>query len=497
MTSAYLERAGKWFKNKSYILLIAIILCAFIIRIYYFNVAAGQPLWWDEAEYGTMAKHFAMGLDYILNNQRPFMFPWIMSLFFSAGVLEPTIKFLLVIIPSTALVFAVYLLGREMFNQKVGLIAAILTAINWSLIFWSSRLQPDSLSMVFQVLSMFFIWRYWKKPKTSLMVWAGVLASFGFNFKVSGLLVPMSLFIFILFKDRMPFLKNKDYWIFLAAFLVVLIPQFIYSHVEFGSVTSFLFDSGYASVVLEEKPFGWYVFKFFHSLTENILFILFLAGLIISLKFLLYLDVLVKDKNRCFDSHIFSVIVLAVVLLFYVFYVRGAEDRWVFLWLPFMFFMIGEALTKIYDFARKYSKYLALGLVILLLAFASYKQITHADSIINLKKDSYAPVKYAGIWMRDNSAPQDRVFSISIPQTAYYSERPTRSYSSIKNASDFDVLLEKEHPRFLQLSIFEPHPPAINSWIQANQNRLKVVQIYFADAEQKQPALIIYEINYD
>ncbi|MEI6731234.1 MAG: glycosyltransferase family 39 protein [archaeon] len=489
------EKIKKWFSNPLNLILIGILIFALGIRIYYWTHTAGQTLWWDEAEYMSTAKKWAFGVPYDLNPQRPPLFQAISALAFMIGLGEQFIKFAFVLLPSLLLVFSVYLLGREMYNQKIGLIAAFLASVSWTFLFWTSRVQPDFFSMSFQVLSVLFMWKYWKNEKVGkFAVYAGVFAALGFYFKVSGLLVPLIIAVFGLLKDRLSAFKIKGYYYFAVAFIVSLIPYFIWSYVEFGTLTAF--REGYSNAVGSVLPFGWYTFNFFYTLSDVCTFILFLIGLVLSLKFLLYLDVLARDKNRVFDGDIFGVITLVIVSAFYIFYIRGAEDRWVYLWLPFIFFFVGRSLEIVGKSADKLLKNAGIVLIIILLLVSGYLQVSYSNQLIDSKFSSYSPVKDAGIWVKENSLEGDRLLSISYTQSTYYSERNVSSYSSFKNGSEFDNYLEQNRPKLIQVSIFEPHPEWIYTWTQINQNRLKPFYVSYGDAQKKQPNLVVYEIAY-
>jgi 4-amino-4-deoxy-L-arabinose transferase-like glycosyltransferase len=487
------EKIKSWLKDPYNLAIVGIVIFAFALRLYYFFITKNQTLWWDEAEYLATAKHWAFGVPYDLNPQRPPLFQLLGAVTFLFGLGETFVKFAWVLLPSVFLVFVVYLLGKEMFSKKVGLIASFLTAVSWTFLFWTARVQPDFFSMGFQVLSVLFMWKYWKNDKSKYIVFAGIFAALGFYFKISALLVPMSFIIFILIKDRLSAFKNKNYYYFSLVYLATLVPYFIWSYITFGTFTAF--KAGTSNQIIAHVPFGWYNLNFFYTLTEGILFVLFLIGLLLAFRFVLYADILVKDKKKCFDSGLFSIIVLMVVAAFYIFYIRGTEDRWVFLWLPFIFMLIGNALMSVYNFGKKYSKIISAFLVIALLIWGGYAQLSHANDIITNKKDSYSQVKDAALWIKEHSAPGDKVLSISSTQTVYYSERKVLPYSAIKNASDFDSYIKENKPRFLMISIFENHPTWAYTW--PNGNNSRAVQAYFSDSDKKQPVLIIYEINYN
>ena len=75
------------------------------------------------------------------------------------------------------------------------------------------------------------------------------------------------------------------------------------------------------------------------------------------------------------------------------------------------------------------------------------------------KKESYLPVKDAALWMKANSEPNDQILSVSYPQTSYYAERNVTIYSDIENVSEFDKLVWKFKPKYLEATLFEPHHP--------------------------------------
>lgn len=521
------DKIVSFFKDPYKVALIVILLFALGVRIHYYNISHTQPLWYDESEYMTTAQSWAYGIPFEYNVHRPPLFQFLAALAFMIGLGENFIRIFLVLLPSFLFVFAVYLLGKEMFDKKVGLVAALLTSVSWTLLFWGARIQPDYFSILFQTLSIYFMWRYWKKPENKPIILAGIFAALGFHFKVSGLLVPMSFALFIFIKDRLSAFKNKHYYYFLIAFLLTLLPYFIWSQMTFGTPTAF--REGYSSAVENSTPFAFkQVFGMFGPLTAGILYLLFVIGFIYSLRFLLYSDILIKNREKCFDPRIFSIVVLVVVTAFYVFYIRSIEDRWVFLWLPFIFFMIGESLSLIYDFTKKYNKIIAIMLVGGLLLWGAKVQLNQAESLIEGKKNSYIQIKEAALWMKSNSERGDKILSVSLPQTQYYSERETKHYSLVSGPEEMDKFILEFKPKFIEISILEPnHPtwilqvgsypsgrlnyiaiPYLNSTIILNedgtikavglQSQFKRGEITFSYAYPKDTlnGVFIYEINY-
>lgn len=491
------EKVINWIKQPSNLILVAIIILAAIIRFNNAIYSDGQALWWDEAEYGSAAKKWAIGIEYDINAQRPPLFQFLWALLFSLGSSEFFVKVLLVVIPSVFLVFATYLLGKEMYNKHIGLIAAFLTTVSWTFLFWTSRFQPDFFSLSFQLFAIYFMWRYWKKETTKFAVLSGLFVALGMYFKISSLLVPMTFFVLMLLRDKLKLFTKKDYYLFAATFLITMIPYFLWARYEFGKWSGFL-TSGYSNQVINPtNPFAWHTLNFFYTLTEGVLFYVFLVGLISSLKFLLYIDVIIKDKNKVLDPNLFGILVFIVSAAFYIFYIRGIEDRWIFIWVPFLFFFMGHALLFIYDHLKKYSKIVAIVIILAILAFGGFAQYIHAKNLIVDKKESYQPVKMAGMWIKENSAKETFVISQSQTQTVYYSERDATSVNTFKNESEFFAFVKDQGTEkiILMVSVFEWHPPWIHEWLSKNPDKVTPVQAYFADQAQTHPLLVIYRMN--
>ena len=386
-----------------------------------------------------------------------------------------------------------------MYSKETGLIAAFLGAVSWTLLFWTNRVQPDFFSMAFSVLSIYFMWKHWRNPNTKHVLLAGMFAALGFYFKISALLVPMIFIVFLLIKDRAAAFKDKHNYYFSAAFLGTLVPYFIWSYLTFG--TAFAFRKGYTPESLH-YVFGWYNLQFYYTLTEGLTFALFIIGVILALKFVLFVDVLAKDKKKCFDPDLFGILALLFISAFYIFYIKNTDDRWVFLWMPFIFFFVAQALEKIYAWISKKNVLAAFAIVIILLAFCGYSQFSHASSTIENKKDTYSQVRDAGLWMKANSNKTDGIFSVSLTQTIYYSERNVTTYSIIPqftNYTQFDAMVLADKPRYIEWSVFETHPDWVGEWIVKHYEEKKdisVVYAKFADAENTQPILAVFQPNY-
>ena len=72
--------------KNSNLILIAILIFAFILRLKYFNI--NSALWYDEADYLSIAKNWALGVPFEFNPIRPILLPFMAFIFYSFGILS-------------------------------------------------------------------------------------------------------------------------------------------------------------------------------------------------------------------------------------------------------------------------------------------------------------------------------------------------------------------------------------------------------------------------
>ena len=157
-------RASKltgWFSNYHNLLFLAVLIFAIAIRLYYFKLTYNQPLWWDEAEYMNMAKAFAFHRPYDFLAVRPIFFSLITALFFKITTSEFPTRFLMLIL-SIFSVIGVYYLGKEVYDNRTGLLASFLMSIFYLNLFFSYRLLVDLPSLTFFTFGAYFFYRYFK-----------------------------------------------------------------------------------------------------------------------------------------------------------------------------------------------------------------------------------------------------------------------------------------------------------------------------------------------
>jgi hypothetical protein len=222
-------------------------------------------------------------------------------------------------------------------------------------------------------------------------------------------------------------------------------------------------------------------------------------------KTILILDQVLKleksKENLEFKSNIFNILLLATVLFIFIFIMRANsfEYRWFFPLLPAMLAFTSKGVLSFSDYLGKLGgkKIIATILIILIVIMGVYTQFDRADQIIKSKVDSYSQIRDAGIWLKENSDSSEKVLTVSSSQTTYYSELNVSSFTGIDNETAFNSYLEKNNPRFMELTAFETQPAWMSNWLTLNENRTVVAKYFtMSTAQGEQAVVIIYELKY-
>ncbi len=442
-------------KNPESLIMILVLLFSLGILLYYFSLTKNQTLWWDEAEYMDQAKYFAFGIDYDINAQRPFLFPLFAALLFKLGFGEIGIRLLLVILPAWLIVIVTYLFIKEAYDIQTAAITAIITSVSWIHIFYAMRLMTDAIGLFFGLMSFYFFWKGYIKKEGRKYIWLiGFFVSLSFLIRLTGILHGLVIFLFLLVTDKFRFLREKDMWISVGIALLTLTPLLIYDYVLFQDPLAF--RSGYGGATTSANPL--LLLNFIYDYPEKIFFLAFLIGLLTFIPMLMSLDLILKKGEKRYQSDLFMLLTIIIILLFFMYFVRAVENRWLITMSIGIFAISARGILSIFTLLKKYSQLIAILALISLVLGGMYFQLKHADEIIKIKLDSYRPIKDAALWIKENSNPQDIIATKSSTQTNYYAERSVINYGAI-NESEFEMLLKKKRPVFFEVSLFEAHPP--------------------------------------
>jgi len=482
------------FKKLKHPLMIVLVL-GLVLRLFYWYISHGQAAWWDEVVYGNMGRYWSgHGPYWAFTAARPilFSFVWAGFNFISLSEFLPRL-FLLGM--SMAAIVGMYYLGKSMTNDKrIGWTAAFLTSIFYIHIFYTVRLLVDTLSFTFFIWGAFFFYKYFKKEVPKYFYIACAITAVGFLFRITTALILFVVLIFILLTEGIDFYKKKEYWIGALIFLAVISPYLIWGYFQFdGFVLTKAFEtnapdafwSGGLQVLLQ------YIIRYF-LLLPNVwaipMVLLFIVGLIMMHEAIVGMD-MVRKGDKKLQKDLFLLLMFIIPLICISFLLNHFEDRYIFNVFPAIFLLSSISFVWLIDLiTKKFSKGAGGFFAILILGILLFSQLQVVDFTVKSKIESYRQVQEAGLWIKDNSHPDDIIIVHSYPQIQYYSERYSRHFPKTKE--EYEQLDQTNFTYFI-LSIFERSPEWAYQY--PVEKNLTVANAWVTD--KNEPILVIYNLK--
>jgi len=120
-------------------------------------------------------------------------------------------------------VIILYLLGKEIFNKKVGLISSLIFAFIPLHVFYSGRILTDVLFTFFVLLTFLSFWKGDEKGNKNQRILFGIFLALALLSRYTALWIIPVFFIYLLIKNKsFKFLKERNLWISILAFFITL-----------------------------------------------------------------------------------------------------------------------------------------------------------------------------------------------------------------------------------------------------------------------------------
>lgn len=198
-----------------------------------------QPLWPDEALYLQTARNLYLGRGLTFDGT-----PWqetqpplfIFSLAISNLLLGPSEPAARVVGPLFGVlgVLAVYQLGRALYGERVGLLAALLLAVNPAHWFFSRMALADVPLATLLTLSAYLLYTGHEKGDGRTLALAGVAMGLACLTKRIGLLVYPITLLYLTGRSRMAWTRDRAVLGMLALSMALQLPWFIRNYALFG-----------------------------------------------------------------------------------------------------------------------------------------------------------------------------------------------------------------------------------------------------------------------
>lgn len=195
-------------KLKQNYVLISILILTVALRFYKIDF---QSIWLDEIH--TMNEsNPKVGFSELYNiitageQMPPFYFYSLYFLFKIFGYTTFIARMYSAII-GVASVFSIYLLGKELMNRKVGLIAALLITINSFHLYYSQEARPYIFLFLFTTLAFYYLIKFIKLPNKKNAIYYGVISALMISSHFFGLFVLFAQYLLLL---AFLILSNKE-----------------------------------------------------------------------------------------------------------------------------------------------------------------------------------------------------------------------------------------------------------------------------------------------
>lgn len=495
----------EWVENPYNQALLGIILFTIGLRLYYFFITKDQPLWYDEADYMNIARSWLGEYTWNTSPTRPLLFSGLIYVVMSIGLGETAMRILSILF-SVMAVYLTYEVGALLFDKKTGLIAAFMLSIFWSFLFYTNRILVDVPLTTLWLASIWTIlYAYLKNKSWRWYVSAGVLLGLSFLLKYSTIALIGIIGIYLLTTERFNLIRNNKLYIYALSALATVSPFLIYEQIKYGDPLAFLRgavgDQASAPRTFFQSLYDQTVFSV--ALLHWILIACFLAGLLAVIYKLALSYNYSLTKGSLSNKYYFSGLWLIISLLFFgkLNYGSYMDERYYFVFYPIIFIFAAEALISGYNLLKRHYKGIAIVGIILILSFAAYQNINHADGIIKSKVDSFKPLKEGGLYINQHTNKGEIFLSIEEDaEMLYYSQRDTMRPANI---TDLMNKIKTNNPRYIFLSFYyslnngDGEKLAMIDFILSNPQIFKPVKAYtpYIDEQNKIPIAILLEVN--
>ena len=441
-----------------------------------------QPIWWDEADYLADAKNRAGSPgEWEVTAKHNSLYPYLTAFFFMLKFSEPATKFFLQVIPSILSVLLVFIIANKMYNKKTALISSFILSVFWVHLFNTMRFHIGIPALFTGLLAIYVFWTgYERKEKIFGKIpykWAIPLTVFfvvlTYSIRRGYFLFGVFFLIYMLSTKKIKTLyKDKYNWLalFLAIFLLLLTETFIFTS-EISTVSEGYFHGENSINLIPLQVFPSFFSNTPFQLTNFFLFLFWIGLAIVSFNLAFSLGHIKKSNNNSLNADLFNILAIIITLSLFIFVLRGktfGEPRWYFPLAFSSFIFISKASLFLLKKAKPYSKKIPIYLLIIVIAFSGFYQITSANSIIKGKIPTYQGIREAGLFLKEISSPEDLIITVSRPQIAYYAERKVvhprwwldwTDYDSVPLELFLEKVAQTPEAKYLLVSFSEPNHP--------------------------------------
>jgi len=293
-------------------------------------------VWWDPAVYIGMGKFiFSLGKSGLWEASRPIVWPTLLGFIWRIGLSPVIFGKVLSLLLAVGCAYLTYLIGREVFDEKIALLAAAFFLFSPTLFFNSDLMMAGIPSTFFGLLAVYHL----LKKKYFLM---GIFAGITFMTRFLQLIVLAGLLIILFIYRKKLRIKRTDINQIALGFFLIVVPYLLLNIFLYGSM---LYPFILQAKLTKFTGWMWWEplsFYFKNLFKENFLAVFSLLGF-----FFLFRKKAKKDYRK---SSIF-----VLFLLFFVFYNLNIhkEMRFAITFFPYLYLITSLGLFELLAFVKE------------------------------------------------------------------------------------------------------------------------------------------------
>ncbi|MBW2979836.1 glycosyltransferase family 39 protein [Candidatus Woesearchaeota archaeon] len=308
-------------------------------------------IWWDSAVYVGIGKYMlSLGKVGLWESSRPLVWPFILGLGWKLGLNAVIFSKILSVLFVIGSLYLTYLIGEDVFNEKIALIATLFLAFSPTL-FFNSDIGLSGIPATF--FGLLAVYCFLKKK----LFFVGLFLGLAFMTRFLHLIIALGVVFILVFYYKRIKPDRRGLMVFAGGFLIPVMPYLI--------LNLYLYHNVFYPFILQStltKYTGWMwwepiSFYFLNLLKENFLVVFGVIGMI-----------LIFRKTNYKKS-----LILALFLLFFVFYnlMVHKEMRFAVTFLPYLYLIASFGLVHSFDSIK--NRRLVLTVTILLLCLWAYQ----------------------------------------------------------------------------------------------------------------------------
>jgi 4-amino-4-deoxy-L-arabinose transferase-like glycosyltransferase len=437
-------------RNIEILALLAVILVFFVLEV---QLTLSRPIvFGDEGHHARLSQWIAQEVEYpkyvpftgspltMRGFSRPSLWNLLgASFLFIFGFHQEILKFL---IPFTAVIVtgpAVYVLTKKLYNKEVAFIATVITLAIPSFVTYSVLYYTDILLTLYLSMSILTLILAIKTDSRKYWILSGLCCGLAFVTKSAGyavFFIAGIFFLYQLYKQRDFFKLLKNYLIWFVFAILLIVPFFARNYLLFQNLcsdlplpyqgpgqcgTSFVYTPQYnytstaAQVGTEVGILNFGIIDYLNFAYGNIWFVVFafFCGLVIAL----------------YRRSSIDVLILMSLLPILVIYLRTPDtrvenmSRYFLGWAPIIGIIAGLYFEEVYSFVKKYQKYLALVIFMIVIFFSFQVMKEKLDAMYQVKGQWSQYFWDACTYIREKTPKDSRILTVWAAPTIFNCQR--------------------------------------------------------------------------